>query len=118
MVPTDEGKEGCDMESEFQDSPKLLPCGTGRDIASDTQIQAWTQQALEDGHPIKYVTFSSLINPSIKLTYEDEEGYITELTVSTAEFDIGRGKRIQVFQLLSRRCVKVIRRRFLFDTAA
>ncbi|KAJ9310369.1 hypothetical protein DTO217A2_148 [Paecilomyces variotii] len=37
-------------------------------------------------------TFSPLSNPSMKLAYWDEEGYVTELTVSTAELDTGRGK--------------------------
>jgi G-patch domain len=37
-------------------------------------------------------TFSPLNNPSMKLAYWDEEAYVTELTVSTAELDSARGK--------------------------
>lgn len=37
-------------------------------------------------------TFSPLTNPSMKLAYWDEEGYVTELKVSTTELDAGRGK--------------------------
>lgn len=37
-------------------------------------------------------TFSPLMNPSLKLMYWDEEGYVTELTVSPAESDNAQGQ--------------------------
>ncbi|OJJ99950.1 hypothetical protein ASPACDRAFT_78874 [Aspergillus aculeatus ATCC 16872] len=38
-------------------------------------------------------TFSPLNNPALKLMYWDEEAYVKELTVSTAELDSGKGDR-------------------------
>lgn len=43
-----------------------------------------------DPHPsTKHFTFSPLANPSIKLMYWDDEGYVTELMLSSPEEDLG-----------------------------